>query len=919
MTPDEQSRMNVVRLEQAMEMLGEDRVQELRDFRRLLTGQAGTVWEARLAPSIVTRSEVEVFGVSMPRFALRFYLDQEGHSFVNARRLQTLMRQHLQFKDRRLEPGEPGRDSNLEMLAKQTWPTPESKFERCSCIADGYLSKPNWLGEFDVLAAKLSDAYGEHVEEGKKPWLGTPYMMHIPLAGGGLCAQACCFMATALRHEDANGVYGLAEVTFLAQGRAFPQDVSRELHITGLNNFELQNYFKAVGLRGEWQRVWKLARRPDGGPDYFNDVLRAYVTSGMSVVLPIDLARACGLFRPGSEAVEKCLFAKNVPGAGVLPLLSVEHDPGKRYSTPPTADMKAEKENRHAVLIVGYDRESDLFCYQDPALRPFMVGSAGDFRKAAVYCADRENSTTLLDGMFLPVTPRAVQLQLGWWQDSTDLSFLAKEDCGKGLLWIADLLAAQSVWYRREGCYFPSDDAPADRFKHFRLMQVKELVEGGGRILVRGLYDFDYTRRDLLKPALKLLREKLTGFLSNGDQHWLWVQFLKSGVVVWDAELPMPKDPDRYDPWGTHLRAVLNWEAGVRWREVCYFLTQPLQLSCITSCSVCSTEETANALEEAKVTNLELYAFMQDEAEDLFKGTRGEKVTTAVAKMAECSSKPDDVAKVAGAICDRLIDSQKVIGFATFIPEIASSGPDGALATDALKFLVQLASEMQHLGHPATVIEAVAGSLMDGVWPAKELGSASLDLTFGANVLSPIAGIGRLVDRLRPVAKESQRCFAQKQDAPKIQRPIGVALELEPGPLFVLGDLEKVDFLCKSLDADRELSPIVGLNLDVPHWGLLARISVDEIRARPAVFNRIIHAHISDHGCGHFGDNPPNAIHGKEFFDPWIHLLTERCSQSARLSSPAFSGYVSLELEACKHRSVVKWAVKEAQKLGLGL
>src|SRR6266436_3700475 len=38
------------------------------------SGRPNFAWSARFAPSIITRSEAEIFGVSMPRFALRVYL-----------------------------------------------------------------------------------------------------------------------------------------------------------------------------------------------------------------------------------------------------------------------------------------------------------------------------------------------------------------------------------------------------------------------------------------------------------------------------------------------------------------------------------------------------------------------------------------------------------------------------------------------------------------------------------------------------------------------------------------------------------------------------------------------------------------------------------------------------------------------------
>ena len=45
----------------------------------------------RIAPSLVTRGESELLGVSTPRFACRCYLGSDG-SFINARRLDLIKR-----------------------------------------------------------------------------------------------------------------------------------------------------------------------------------------------------------------------------------------------------------------------------------------------------------------------------------------------------------------------------------------------------------------------------------------------------------------------------------------------------------------------------------------------------------------------------------------------------------------------------------------------------------------------------------------------------------------------------------------------------------------------------------------------------------------------------------------------------------
>src|SRR4051812_31309281 len=56
---------------------------------RLLGGAAATrpPLTFRYAPSIVARTEAELFGLSTPRFSVRVYFGDEGGSFCNARRI----------------------------------------------------------------------------------------------------------------------------------------------------------------------------------------------------------------------------------------------------------------------------------------------------------------------------------------------------------------------------------------------------------------------------------------------------------------------------------------------------------------------------------------------------------------------------------------------------------------------------------------------------------------------------------------------------------------------------------------------------------------------------------------------------------------------------------------------------------------
>ena len=134
---------------------------------------------------------------------------------------------------------------------------------------------------------------------------------------------------------------------------------------------------------------------------------------------------------------------------------------------------------------------------------------------------------------------------------------------------------------------------------------------------------------------------------------------------------------------------------------------------------------------------------------------------------------------------------------------------------------------------------------------------------------------------------------------------LGLALELEPGPLYALRNWGSLQRLCQVLDSRRDgIGGVVGLNLDVAHWSL-AEIDPKKVLDSKVVLRRILHAHASDHGRGHFGDVEVGTIHGREHFASWLNVV----QQAARIQEtdlPPRSGYVSIELEACKDRDMVK-------------
>ena len=122
----------------------------------------------RLAPSISTRSEAELIGVSSPRFAMRGYLDEGNGGFLNIRRLEKLAKNAALARghwptvlwSRLFQRSKP-----KPMTAKELY----EKLRKGACIADSLLLPPKRYRNDYFVTCELGLAYGE----GKKIY-GVP-------------------------------------------------------------------------------------------------------------------------------------------------------------------------------------------------------------------------------------------------------------------------------------------------------------------------------------------------------------------------------------------------------------------------------------------------------------------------------------------------------------------------------------------------------------------------------------------------------------------------------------------------------------------------------------------------------------------------------------------------------------------------
>ena len=134
---------------------------------------------------------------------------------------------------------------------------------------------------------------------------------------------------------------------------------------------------------------------------------------------------------------------------------------------------------------------------------------------------------------------------------------------------------------------------------------------------------------------------------------------------------------------------------------------------------------------------------------------------------------------------------------------------------------------------------------------------------------------------------------------------VKLAFEYEPSVHCALGTFESVGEVCENgtalSDSDTRWNRI-GINLDIAHWAFIGGHKAKDVPE--LVCKRIFHAHISSLGTGHLADGPLEdeeifSLHTKEEYLEWL-LLLERVSKSGN-----FSGFVSLELECSKSKTMV--------------
>jgi hypothetical protein len=895
----------------------------------------------RFAPSIVTRIEVGVFGTSMPRFCYRLNF-QKTPGFINVRRLRTLEKQLREHPDNWWSKRDPNLKENekhpriKEEIQSEDPPNLLPEGVGAFVIADCLFTTPARfpLEKYHVITASLFKESGEILNwyDENDVLLGTPYVKTVSFSGG-LCAQATCFVATALLGRHAHGVYGLSEITALASSPEL-----KELLIAGLSESEMAIYFENIGLMAipQFTNPNVIAQYGKQGQDTaFKQALHGYVSSGMPVILSVDMDR-----------MDSAVAMQDVA--------SIYKSNGYNLDHP-----VSEERRRHSVIVVGCSRwENSLqdpmsskseFLLLDPSALPFMKATVQQLAVVGMWGAANPHPDMQHPAM-LPATPGRVKMPLLCFRES---------NAGRWKPGLIELSRRYPIMQinpnEREFILATLDRLPFIRCsRHFGA-------------------DFWDDVATILHITLPMEIEREFGL--NKD-HWVWLECGADIIKIWNAmitpedlnpatylqaaiqirdqrvvahifsateEIIVSVPPDDSHDSGREITPEIQPNASTAETTTAIDLKNQatLKVSLLSSFSALGAKKSAGYWESIfpNMNFAEAYICMQNDVNHLLGGSGSSR---AVYVLAEQAAKCEKLGVFSGncsnwfptfwkyltghvtpkAFARQLSDifrQQKIVAFTTYIPEIMARQECAfKQAQDALKYVVETAGHLktrENLDSPFTIV-IVGGSRLHGMWKAKTTDGDS----YAVNRIEELLAMETLLQRLEPVAK----CAASNN--------IQLALELEPGPLFILdplgdkrpriGDpLLKLRQLCSLIESSKYpyVCKVVGVNLDIAHLAFLGKVNLAQLNLKEngALKRRIIHAHISDQYMGHFCDNAVGTCHSLEEFRDWLRFLEDlnRESQPASADRPCYSGFVSCEMEACKDGLFVSASLNKIQSI----
>ena len=837
---------------------------------------------SRMATSLTSRAEAELFGLSYPRFCVRLYLDEQHESFLNLRRSAMLIERfqaqggwsrRLARDDRRLK--------NVTEYVDEERP----KAELPGLIGDSILVTPaRFVSRYNIVAEQFHSAYGEPAKtpEDKQRPSATAYIQHYWTTG--LCGHAVIFMASMLLHKHANAIHALAEIAALLRDPDYD-----EFLITGLSPRDIFKYFQfpEVRLKAFHQVTPSFVSLENGATQCFANALRSYLLSKMPVIKAVDRGRLHGCGN-GFNEINSDIYKRNI-----------ESGHGLKIEAPCPIHVE-----NHFVLLIGCANDGvDDFLIHDPALLPYLEASASQLMNASMYQQGSDHGTKtpkLTRYCFQAVTPELVLMPLHRHASESE----GRDVVRPGLY---DLTAR--IFRELHPNAFINQSRPVGAeylLGEFRLVQAKDVFaaldapnwhNAGGLPLPQSL-----------RQAVQNLQDEIIN-TSHIRKHWLWVQRFTNSCWIWNAQenppasyVFQPPDVERY------LVAIASGQNGTfqffniptAEQDIPIAEAQPpgrqIKKSLITSFHHRSTR---NAVEEwpEGVHYAELYAFMQADVQ----GILGSNRPSAVQAMSSLRNNWPEIRAIAENVGTLFWNKKITIrSIATFMPELTSSGKtpeekqrrDDALG--ALVFLCQLASAFRALtpSHPVHTIELVGGSAINGVLPVQELATKTKSIL--ANRKTFVELSGQLL-----LSLITERIYADL-----MQHDVRLAIEAEPGPLFVYGTRLGIQNLAVDIARAEEAGELppgcVGLNVDIGHY-MLSGVPASCLRD-PVIAQRVFGVHISDHMKAHTSDCVVGSVSPLIEFQRWIAEIDQ-------IQPDRFDRSITVEFECVKDRPTLQQAI----------
>lgn len=912
----------VVDINIARELIGEGGWSYFHEFLETVNIPYTPQFHCRYAASAITRGELQLFNIDIPRFVLRLRVDSSG-SFVNLRRLAEFGERLNQIQW--LTNVDPVWNRFSEDLAKKGYlaftppAKPRDEFEQFSniSVADAVIvPPPKKCEDYDFVTTELGWPNGE-----ARSIEGVPFVRAMPDFGGAACAQACAHMMSACLHDkpalrplnlapiDYFGMHGLAEVTSLVS-----PPMTHAMKLSGLNIDEVSQYFSALGRNAMSQSG--LGSTPEDAVRKFHIICNSYVRSNLPLMFFSNNAEVFP--GPPNHAMVVIGVRRNEPKNGP------EHD---------------------SRLGVGIVQTTLLF--NDPTGFPLQpIGNAEILQGAVFGYFDPKNNLNSLAVNTLVVLPDAVTLPL------VDTFLPSSPSRVKpGLITYSEQLAR-----------------PVNARNHTEYQLVFLGAPKGSRGSMFRTADYEFAGGDFCQvfenhPVLGGLKGR-----------WVWIEKMQNAISVWlaDADLSkigvnttieahramarrlrictatrtskggtwdlsvFPPKPARVISYAVQFgRYPLSKESKKEIRRKAAEIHRPSLLTrishkvggaksvnlapaVITSFSAASLQEAADNWPKG-IFYGELYAFMHRDDKllaPIWASMRSNpKQPPAIVDLLAQAEEKKKAQKLASILSDQIRSTfEKVKEFrgfraiSTHLPQLFS--PQIATrqrAQAAIRFILRIGRLLEHhYDQPLRVIELVTGSRVNGIAGGRRMIGDPCYFAYRDPSNSRIAFVVECLQELVAAC-----AFSDMDD-------YSFAIEIEPGDLYSISSTPTITEFCRLVD-QAGLQRRVGLNVDIGHC-LLAGIPAEQIFDKPLVSRRISGFHISDQGPGHLADLPlgdcccntrDGTNHNLDLFSDWIrrahHFATLRAARP-RPSWPAFSGLVSVEQEAARSKVDVQHA-----------